>query len=31
LEANGIIEYHPTDRSKVRVIDFSDGRLGKTD
>ncbi|EFX68125.1 hypothetical protein DAPPUDRAFT_330421 [Daphnia pulex] len=31
LEANGIIEYHPTDRSKVRVVDFSDGRLGQTD
>ncbi|EFX70239.1 hypothetical protein DAPPUDRAFT_300541 [Daphnia pulex] len=31
LEANGIIECHPTDRSKIRIIDFSDGRLGKTD
>ncbi|KAI9552258.1 hypothetical protein GHT06_022620 [Daphnia sinensis] len=28
LETNGIIEYHPVDKSKIRLVDFSDGQLG---
>lgn len=28
LEKHGIIERHPTDHHKIRIIDFSDGRLG---
>ena len=28
LERHGIIERHPTDKTKIRIIDFSDGRLG---
>lgn len=30
LERHGIIERHPTDKSKIRIIDFSDGRLGSS-
>lgn len=28
LERHGIVERHPTDHLKIRIIDFSDGRLG---
>ncbi|KZS20517.1 centromere protein K [Daphnia magna] len=28
LETNGIIEYHRVDKSKIRLVDFSNGQLG---
>ncbi|XP_057377974.1 centromere protein K-like [Daphnia carinata] len=28
LETNGIIEYHPVDKGKIRLVDFSNGQLG---
>ena len=28
LEANGIVERHPTDKKRIRIIDFSDGQFG---
>lgn len=28
LERHGIIERHSSDHDKIRIIDFSDGRLG---
>jgi len=29
LERSGIIERNPTDKQKIRIVDFSDGRLGR--
>lgn len=28
LESYGIIEHHPVDKGKIRLVDFSDGHLG---